>query len=88
MRATLLLLLLSGCSGVSHVCDTQGTCLETWRSVTAVSSVTVSQLRGPDGKPVGGDKVSATGGGVVSYFDPFASDVETTATEAKAVGVW
>lgn len=88
MPVSAALLFLTGCSGVTQVCDQEGTCLETWRNVSAVSTVTVSQLRAPGGKPEPGSIVSSIGGGVASYFDPLASDLSTTATEAKVVRSW
>lgn len=88
IRTTLLALLaLAGCSGVSHVCDKAGICLETWRDGSAVSSVTAARLTDAKGEPVKGAS-SSMGGGVISFIDPFASGVATTATDAKAAGAW
>jgi len=83
----LTLLALAGCSGVSHVCDKAGVCLETWRDGGSLSTVTASRLLMPNGEPVKGP-VTATSGGIVGFVDPFASGVATTATDAKAVGAW
>lgn len=79
---------LTGCSGVSTVCDPAGVCLESWRSIGAITSVTYSQLRGSDGKLVAGTSSTNYGSGTISLVDPLAQDATTTATEARAVRAW
>lgn len=81
----LFLLSLTGCSGVSKVCDDKNICLETWRNVSATSIVTVSQLRTAKNNPIPGGTVTSTSSGVLSYIDPLSSDISTSADEAKDI---
>lgn len=78
------LLLLSGCSGVSLVCDKRGRCLETWRDAGALSNVTHSEMVGPAGERINVEGATVTGSGVVSYIDPLASGLSSTASDARA----
>lgn len=84
----LLVLILTGCGGsVNKVCDKNGVCLESWNLLTATSSITVSQLRTAGGTPVVGTTITSTSGGIISDIDPLAQGVNTTAAEAKTVGM-
>lgn len=87
-HAVICSLLLSACSHVSKLCDKDGVCLETWQQVSATNTVTISQLRTQLGTPVVGTTVTTTGGGVLSFVDPLAADINTTTTQAKTVQSW